>query len=314
MFSPVVHVGLALLLDQLLGDPRWLPHPVRLIGALQTYLETLTRRLIPHAKAAGIVTVLITLTVTGGATYVLLLGAGKVHPIAYDAVAIILLYTSFAARDLARHAFAVYQALQKDDIALARKRVAMIVGRDTADLDEAGVARAGVESVAESLVDGVTAPIFYALLGGPVGALLYKAINTGDSMFGYKNERYIEFGWGAARLDDLVNFLPARLTALFVPLAAFFLGLKSRDSLRILRRDCRAHISPNAGFPEAAVAGALGVQLGGDSSYFGKTISKQTIGDAKQKIVAGHLRSAVSLMLLSSFLFFAVGAFLAHFL
>lgn len=311
MLSPVVHIGLALILDQILGDPRWLPHPVRLIGALQAVLEEKSRQFIPHARTAGVVTLLITLICTGGATYALLHGAGMLHPFAYDAVAVILLYTSFAARDLARHASAVYQALRQDDIALARQRVALIVGRDTADLDEAGVTRAGVESVAESLVDGVTAPIFYAFIGGPMGAMLYKAINTGDSMFGYKNERYIKFGWAAARLDDLANFLPARLTALLIPPAALFLGLKARGSLHILRRDCRAHASPNSGFPEAAVAGALDVQLGGDSSYFGKTVSKQTIGDANKKIVAGHLRSAVSLMLLTSLFFFGLGVLLS---
>jgi adenosylcobinamide-phosphate synthase len=310
MLSPVWHIALALVLDQLLGDPRWLPHPVRLIGRLQSILENQTRQLIPHARTAGVVTVLLTLGLTGGVTWSLLHGAQLLHPLISDVVAVIFLYTSFAARDLARHATAVYQALQQNDIALARQRVAMIVGRDTADLDEAGVTRAGVESVAESLVDGVTAPIFYAFGAGPIGAMLYKAINTGDSMFGYKNERYQEFGWAAARLDDVANFVPARLTSLLIPLAALFLGLKARASLRILRRDCRAHASPNSGFPEAAVAGALGVQLGGNSSYFGKKVSKPTLGDATQKIAARHLRSTVNLMLLTSALFFGLGALL----
>ncbi len=310
MHSPVLHIALALVLDQLLGDPRWLPHPVRLIGLLQSRLEGGCRRLLTSARLAGVLTVVITLVVTGGLTWALLYGAGLLHPLAYDAVAIILLYTSFAARDLARHASAVHGALKGGDLPLARQRVAMIVGRDTAELDEAGVTRAGVESVAESLVDGVTAPLFYALIGGPVAAMLYKAINTGDSMFGYKNERYLEFGWAAARLDDLANFLPARLTSLLIPLAALFLGLQAKGSLHILRRDCRAHASPNAGFPEAAVAGALDVQLGGSSSYFGRIISKPTIGDANQKIQGSHLGSAVNLMLLSSALFFALGALL----
>ncbi|MBU0681429.1 MAG: adenosylcobinamide-phosphate synthase CbiB [Proteobacteria bacterium] len=308
MLSPVWHIALALVLDQLLGDPRWLPHPVRLIGKLQVVLEKRTRQLIPPARIAGLLTVLLTLALTGGLTWGLLHGAQLLHPLISDVVAVILLYTSFAARDLARHATAVSQALQHNDIALARQRVAMIVGRDTAGLDEAGVTRAGVESVAESLVDGVTAPIFYALIAGPMGAMLYKAINTGDSMFGYKNERYQEFGWAAARLDDVANFVPARLTALLIPFAALCLGLKARGSLRILRRDCRAHASPNSGFPEAAVAGALDVQLGGSSSYFGKIISKPTIGDANQKIQGSHLGSAVNLMLLTSALFFGLGA------
>lgn len=308
MLSPILHIGLALILDQFLGDPRWLPHPVRCIGLLQSSLEKGTRRFLSNAKIAGVITVMVTLVATGALVWALLYGARLVHPLAYDVVAIVLLYTSFAARDLARHASAVYQALQGNDIDLARQRVAMIVGRDTADLDEAGVTRAGVESVAESLVDGVTAPIFYALIGGPMGAMLYKAINTGDSMFGYKNERYHEFGWAAARLDDLVNFLPARLTSLFIPLAALFLGLEAKGSLRILRRDCRAHTSPNAGFPESAVAGALDVQLGGNSCYFGKILTKPTLGDANQKIEAIHLRRAVHVMLLTSSIFYGLGA------
>ncbi len=308
MLSPLWHIGLALLLDQLLGDPRWLPHPVRGIGLLQSFLETVCRRLLPGPRLAGVVTVLVSLLVTGILTWGVLHGAGLIHPLARDAAAIILLYTTFAARDLARHALAVFQALVGKDIGLARQRVAMIVGRDTAGLDEAGVTRAGVESVAESLVDGVTAPIFYALLGGPMGAMLYKAINTGDSMFGYKNERYREFGWAAARLDDLANFVPARLTSLLIPLAALLLGLKARGSLAILRRDRRCHASPNSGFPEAAVAGALGIQLGGSSSYFGKMVSKPTMGDAHQEIAPGHLGSAVHLMLLTTTLFFTLGA------
>lgn len=311
MLSPVLHIALALALDHVLGDPRWLPHPVRLIGFVQSYLEKVCRRLLPSPRLAGIVTVVITLLGTALLTWGLLYGAGLIHPLAYDAMAIILLYTSFAARDLARHAFAVYHALRKKDIGLARQRVAMIVGRDTNGLDEAGVSRAGVESVAESLVDGVTAPIFYAFIGGPVGAMLYKAINTGDSMFGYRNERYREFGWAAARLDDVANFLPARLTSLLIPLAALILGLNAGQSMHILRRDCRAHVSPNAGFPEAAVAGALDVQLGGNSSYFGEIVSKPTMGDANGKIRASHLGSTVRLMLLTSALFFALGALLS---
>lgn len=306
MLSSVVHIGLALVLDQILGDPRWLPHPVRLIGLLQSFLEKGSRRLCANARVAGVVTVFLTLVVTGSLVWVMLYGARLLHPLAYDAVAIIILYTSFAARDLARHALAVYQALRERDIDLARKRVAMIVGRDTADLDEAGVTRAAVESVAESLVDGVTAPIFWAFIGGPFGAMLYKAVNTGDSMFGYKNEQYREFGWAAARLDDVANFLPARLTSWLIPLAALFLRLDARASLRVLRRDCRAHTSPNAGFPEAAVAGALDVQLGGDSCYFGTIVRKQTMGDANRKIAASHLRSTVHLMLLTTALFFTI--------
>jgi adenosylcobinamide-phosphate synthase len=176
----------------------------------------------------------------------------------------------------------------------------MIVGRDTAALDEAGVARATVESVAESMVDGVTAPLFFAVLGGPVGAMLYKAINTMDSMFGYKNERYRAFGWAAARLDDLANFLPARLTSLMIPAAAFLLRLDAKGALFILLRDRRKHASPNSGHTEAAVAGALGVQLGGPSPYFGRMVEKPTLGEAVRSIEPQDILRANRLMLLSS--------------
>ena len=194
------------------------------------------------------------------------------------------------------------EALAQGDLELARSRVAWIVGRDTSELDESGVARAAVESVAESLVDGVTAPIFYAVVAGPLGAMLYKAINTGDSMFGYKNEQYQEFGWAPARLDDLANYVPARLTALLMPLAALFLGLAARRSWQVMMRDHANHASPNSGFPEAAMAGALAVQLGGPAIYFGKLVKKPCLGDGGQ-VKARHIRRSLAMMWLTMLLF-----------
>ena len=302
----LLHILLALVLDQLLGDPRWFPHPVRLIGWLQLRLEVLTRRYL-DAKLAGFITVVLALSCVLIVTMSLLLFALFLHPVAYHITSVFLLYTCFAARDLARHGCWVHQALVQDDLPLARTRVGWIVGRDTAHLNSAGVARAGVESVAESLVDGVTAPLFYALLGGPLGAMLYKAINTGDSMFGYKNEEYLHFGWAAAKLDDVVNYIPARLTAWMIPVSAYILGLDYKESVRILRRDCRNHASPNAGYSEAAVAGALGVQLGGNSSYFGKVMLKPTIGDERQPVDPKHLVQSIRIMELTTLLMFGVG-------
>jgi adenosylcobinamide-phosphate synthase len=164
-----------------------------------------------------------------------------------------------------------------------------------------------VESVAESLVDGVTAPLFYAFLGGPVGAMVYKAINTGDSMFGYKNDQYRDFGWAAAKLDDVVNFIPARLTAVMIPLAAVLLRLDMKGSFKILQRDCRNHASPNSGYPEAAVAGALGIQLGGTSIYFGEPVVKPTIGDLLCPVRPHHLLQAIRLMECTTLLVFVIG-------
>jgi adenosylcobinamide-phosphate synthase len=287
-------------LDLLLGDPRWLPHPVKAIGWLASALESPLRKAIPNARIAGVAAVGAVLAVTGLTTFGLVGGAARLHPVAGDLVSIALLYTCFAGRDLARHSGQVYRALAAGDLPEARRRVAMIVGRDTERLDEAGVVRGTVESVAENMVDGVTAPLFFAILGGPVGAMLYKAVNTLDSTFGYKNERYLRFGWASARLDDWINYLPARLTAPLVAVAAAWLGLRPLASWRIFRRDGRKHPSPNSGLTEAAVAGALGVQLGGLNYYFGKASERPYMGEPEQPLRRGHIVQANRLMLLTS--------------
>jgi len=301
----------AFVLDLLLGDPRWLPHPVRGIWLLARAMERLTRGVFPASpsgeKLAGIVTALATYVIAGGAVWGLMRLAGLVHPLAADAVGIVAMYTTIAARDLARHGMAVYRPLVKGDIGEARNRVAMIVGRDTNRLDEAGVTRAAVESVAESTVDGVTAPLFFALLGGPVGAMVYRAINTLDSTFGYKSERYLNFGWASARIDDLANYIPARLTAPLIALAAAVMGQRPARSLSVLARDGRKHESPNSGLAEAAMAGALGVQLGGANYYQGEILDKPTIGDARVTLSAAHIRLACAMMYAAASLFLVLG-------
>ena len=302
---PELQIILALLLDGLLGDPCWLPHPVRLIGRLAVRTEGVFRRRLPDERWAGIATVLFVLAVTGTAGGVVLWGAARVHPRLGDAVAILLLYTSFASRDLLAHSRRVYRALAAADLARARRRVALLVGRDTGGLDQAGVVRACVESVAENSADGIVAPLFWAVVGGPLGALLYKAASTLDSTFGYRNERYRRFGWGAARLDDLANLLPARLTGLGLVVAAFLLpGLDGQSAWRIYCRDRQQHASPNSGYPEAAAAGALGLQLGGTSSYFGVVVAKPTIGDPLTAPRPDHIlamnRLALALTLLAA--------------
>lgn len=299
MISLEYQILIAILLDQLLGDPRWLPHPVRIIGAACAGCERLTRAVLPPL-AAGICSVALVLGLTAATTWAVITGANLLHPWLGSLVSILLLYTTIAPRDLVRHSTEVYLALRDKNLPEARRRVGMIVGRDTADLDEAGVARAAVESVAESMVDGVTAPLFFAVLGGPMAAMLYKAINTMDSMFGYKNARYLKFGWAAARLDDLANFIPARFTSLMIPAAAFLLRLDTKGSLCILLRDRFNHASPNSGHAEAAVAGALGVQLGGANRYFGKMVAKPSLGDPTRPIEPQDILRANRLMLLSS--------------
>ena len=306
----------AMVLDAAIGDPRWLPHPVRALGALATGLEALTRRLIPSARAAGVVTVLALVGSTGAVVFLLVRAAAAVHPALGDAVSIVLLAFTLAARDLAGHALAVFRALDRGDLPEARQKAAFMVSRDTEGLDEGEAARAAVESVAENTVDGVTAPLLFAVLGGPAAAMMYKAVNTLDSMFGYKTERYLKFGWAAARLDDAVNFLPARITAALVPLAAALVGARPLLALRCLVRDGRKHPSPNSGLTEAAMAGALGVRLGGVSSYFGKASTKPFLGDPLEPLDRLHIRRTVALMtvtyLLAAMLFLGARALVWH--
>lgn len=296
-----IQICIAFVLDQLLGDPRCLPHPIQAIGYLAARVEVVCRRVWQNQRLAGISTVVVVLFTVGLIVFSLMWLAAFVSGLK-EVVGIYFLFTAIAARDLARHSSRVYFALHDADIERARQEVAMIVGRETSALDAAGVTRACVESVAENLVDGVTAPLFWAVIGGPLGAMLYKSINTMDSMFGYKNDKYLQFGWAAARLDDLVNYIPARLTAFLIMMAAALLRLSMRNSYLIWHRDRYQHASPNSGQSEAAAAGALGIQLGGPSIYFGKRLEKPTIGDSSQVITANHIVQANRLMLVSSVL------------
>ena len=292
----------ALLMDFLLGDPRWFPHPVRLIGRVANQVEKWSRRVVPSERTAGICTVFLILAMSGTAGWGLVALAGAFHPLAGDVVSILLLYFCFAARDLARHSRKVADALLEKDLVLARKRVGALVGRDTADLEEEGVVRACVESVAENTVDGVTAPLLWAVLGGPVGALLYKAASTMDSMFGYTNEEYLQFGWASAKLDDLLNWLPARLTGLVMVMSSLLLNMRPEEAWWVFIRDRLNHSSPNSGHAEAAAAGALGIRLGGTSYYFGKPVTKPVIGDDCYPPFAGHIREANLLMAVTTVL------------
>ncbi|MDD3472609.1 MAG: adenosylcobinamide-phosphate synthase CbiB [Syntrophaceae bacterium] len=293
----------AVILDWIIGDPRNMFHPIRVMGRLAAILEDLTRRYLSSERLAGILTVLILLvSVFLVTTFVIDLFAGITSFLGFI-VATLIIYTGIATRDLYNHAMDVFRALENNDLTEARLRVGMICGRDTQDMDSEAITRATIESVAENLVDGVTCPLFYAFIGGPVAIMLYKAVSTMDSMFGYRNERYIHFGWAAARLDDLTAFIPSRLTALLVPVAAFILRANAYDSYRIFLRDRSKHPSPNSGQSESAFAGALGIQLGGSSSYGGVVHHKEFIGDPKQKLSPGHILMALRLMTTTMLLF-----------
>ena len=299
-------VFLGFLLDLCFGDPRWLPHPVVWIGKLISLLERALRRLFPATgngeRAAGAVLVLFVLAVTGGVGFGLPYLLARIHPGLGFALQVFWCYQIPAARCLCAEAGKVRRALAADDLAGARAAVSGLVGRDTDRLDSQGVARAAVETVAENTTDGVVAPLVYLMLGGAGLGLLYKAVNTMDSMVGYRNDRYRCFGTAAARLDDRCNYLPARLTALLMVAAAFLIGLDAPHAFRIWRRDRRKHQSPNSAQTESVCAGALGVELAGDASYFGRLHHKPVIGDALRPITAQDIDRACRLMLATGIL------------
>ena len=287
-------------LDCLFGDPLSAAHPVVLMGKLISFLEKKLRDRYPKTpqgeRTAGRIMALTVPLISAGAGSVLLWFAWMVHPWAYFALSAFLCWQCIAARCLMTESKKVVTALQREGLDAGRRQVAMLVGRDTQNLTGEQVVKATVETVAENTSDGVVAPLFWMALGGAVGGLFYKAVNTMDSMVGYKNEKYLNFGRFAARFDDVVNYLPARLSALAMIGAAFVLGLDGGNAFRIWRRDRRNHSSPNSAQCESACAGALGVQLGGNASYFGKLYEKPTIGDPTRPIEGADVNRACRLM------------------
>jgi len=298
----VLQIAFAFFLDILIGDPSWFPHPVKGIGRLIKLMEPLFYKPYFNLKVTGVFLALIVVGISwAGGFFTLGFIKEKSGWIGFFLESF-LIFTCLSINDLAKHAKKVYQALRQGDINLARKRVGEMVGRDTENLSESEILRATVESVAENSVDGVISPLFYAFLGGAPLALAYKAINTLDSMVGYKSERYLYFGWFSAKLDDLANFLPARISALLIPLVAFLLMRKGKGSLRIILRDGKKSPSPNAGIPEAGFAGALGIRLGGANFYQGKRENRPFIGDNLRKIRREDVILAVRLMQVLSFI------------
>ncbi len=297
----LISLLLGFFLDLALGDPHWAPHPVRAMGALIAALEKLLRRCFPktpRGELAGgaVLAVLVPGICTGVGAAVFRL-CGLLSPWFRLAAETVLCYQLLAARSLRDESMKVYTALKTGSLEDARRAVSMIVGRDTERLDEAGVTRAAVETVAENASDGVIAPLLYMALGGGLAGLAYKAVNTMDSMVGYKNDKYLYFGRAAAKLDDAVNYIPARLAGLLMCLAAALSGGNSKKAFQIWKRDRRNHSSPNSAQTEAAMAGALGLQLAGPSYYFGKLVEKPTIGDPDRSIVPEDIPFACRIML-----------------
>ena len=292
-------------IDLLLGDPRWLYHPVQAIGWLIVKLEPPLRRAFPDSDRgqvrAGVALVILVVGITGLVSGGVLWGLHLLHPMAGFAGEVILCWLILAAKSLRTESMKVVKALETGTLDDGRRAVSMIVGRDTEHLSEAEVLKAAVETVAENASDGILAPLLFAAVLGPVGGICYKAVNTMDSMVGYKNDRYLYFGRAAAKLDDVLNFLPARISG-FLMAAAAFLGFDGKNAFRIFFRDRKNHASPNSAHTEAACAGALGLQLGGTHDYFGKPVVKPTIGDDLRAVTRGDVAAANRLALTTALL------------
>lgn len=296
----------ALVIDLAIGDPRWLPHPIRWMGAAIGYLEPVFRKLIPNRLFSGALFASALVMLVWLLTWTIVWAAHGVNAVLGILVETVLIFYCISIGSLRDAARQVKITVEQGTLEQARAAVAWIVGRDTRFLDHAGVNRAAVETVAENLVDGTISPVFYAAIGGAPLAMAFKMVSTLDSMIGYKNDTYLEFGKAAAKMDDLANYIPARLAVPIIALAAQILFGSGKKAVLLVRQDGRSHASPNAGLPEAAFAGALGVKLGGPNTYHGNLIEKPYIGAHLNQVHSRHIARACKLMVLSSILWVAV--------
>ena len=300
----------AYFLDLIIGDPHWLPHPVRIIGKVIEYLERTLRKNNQSRRAEkikGIFLAVITVGLSYYIIYFLIYIVGIIGPGLQFVFSSFFIFIALSTKNLEEEAFSVYRALEEDNLELARERVSRIVGRDTKDLDKEEIVRATIESIAEGTVDGIISPLFYAVLGGAPLAMAYKAVNTLDSMVGYKNEKYLYFGWFSAKLDDLVNYLPARISVLLIPVASLIVRQRGLIALRAIFRDGKKSPSPNAGIPEAGFAGALGIQLGGVNFYQGVKEYRPILGEKLKEISPKDILKAIWLSCTVSILMFLIG-------
>ncbi len=298
----MLNIFLAVLLDLIIGDPYSFPHPVKLMGNIINMEEKLIRRHFKskkHLKIAGFFVVVINISLAF-LIPLLLLNMVKDNKLLYNIISTYLIYTCIAARCLSDEAIKVSNALDKG-IEEGRNRLSYIVGRDTKNLNEEEIIKATIETVAENTSDGVIAPLFYIMLLGIPGGLAYKFVNTMDSMLGYLNDKYIDLGFFPAKVDDLFNLIPARLTAILMNISS--LGkFNAKEGFRIMIRDRRNHKSPNSGYPESSVAGLLGIQLGGSNYYHGMLVEKPTIGDKKNQLNKTQIYNTIEIMYRSLFL------------
>ena len=298
----VLPLATGFILDTIIGDPYSLPHPIRLIGNLISGLEKLIRKNFGNLKAGGFFLVITVLVLSCGIPLIILILAYRISAVLGIIAESIMCFYLIAAKCLKDESMKVYKKLENNDTEGARKAVSMIVGRDTDKLDKYGIIRAAVETVAENTSDGVTAPIIYMSLGGAGLGFFYKAVNTMDSMIGYKNEKYKDLGYFAARLDDFMNYIPSRFTAVLMIVSSFILGYDCKNAYRIWKRDRRKHASPNSAQTEAVCAGALNIRLAGDAYYFGQLHKKDYIGDNIREIENDDIKSANKLMYMTAIL------------
>lgn len=311
-----LQIAIAFILDILIGDPKWLPHPIRIIGKAIEFLEKILRKaFVPgrlacvlHAdRLAGVIlagiivfgTYLITYEIVNIFSYM-----GKIWEVA---ISTIIIFFSLSIRDLLKEAKGVLKELKSGNIIKARKNLSKIVGRDTHDLNEQQITRACIETTSENAVDGIIAPLLCAFIGGPTLAMAYKAINTLDSMVGYKNKRYTDFGWASAKLDDIVNYVPARIAAIMLPMSIYLCGADYVNSIKTIKRDGGKHSSPNSGIPEAAIAGALKIRLGGPSTYEGVISNKPFIGESENEIVLDNINQTTKIVFVAAILSVTLG-------
>ena len=293
-------------LDLLLGDPSFLYHPIRVIGNLIALLEKWLRKVFPKTPkgelAGGVFLVILVCLAGYGVPALLLFAAFKIHPVIGFLLEVLWCWQIPATKCLKDESMKVYQKLKENDLPGARYAVSMIVGRDTENLSETGVTKAAVETIAENTSDGVIAPLLFLAIGGPAVGFLYKSINTMDSMLGYKNDKYLYFGRIAAKLDDVANYIPARISGWLMVAGTVFTGMDTKNAAKIYKRDRRNHASPNSAQTEAAMAGALDVQLAGNAYYFGKLYEKPTIGDPIRPVEPEDIKRANRLMYAASIL------------
>ncbi len=295
----MIKIVIALIIDRILGDPYSYPHPVKYMGKLISFLDNNMRKVFKTPKGlkfAGFLTVIITVSVSFGVSYGLIYGFNRVNTILGDIVEIILIWNCIALRCLDKEIIKIYNSLKERDVEKARQQVSYLVSRDTNCLDEKGIVKAAVETAAENITDGIISPLFYIMIGGAPLGIAYKAINTLDSMIGYKNDKYIDFGFFGAKLDDVANFIPARLTGFAMVIFAFITGKDYKNGYRIMMRDHKKSKSPNAGWTESVVAGVMGIELCGPTVYFNKTVYKDTIGDNINEINYEHIKTTTDFM------------------